>query len=249
MQPQLRDWYLSTMGVVQYRLRGASGASPKHVSAEPGVTREKTSIRDALQGPGATSHHEHGAGGAATLKSLLAGDDKAANGLPEASASAREIPAEKDRDQAEASVAFRLACWRPSEDLLVIDSWPRDPGLESQRLQLLANVLKSIQRKPDQLPAPEFIDWPIGGDASLPAAGAYVTMFVQGRYQQAPFKRLLAMGEDAARCLGRTTGTSAITPPELINGVEVIYTHSLSEMIERPSCKREVWQAIRFLSA
>lgn len=249
MQPESRDWYLSAMGVVQYRLRGSSGAGASGGNHESGIPKEETRLSRGQQ-PVVTGGHKSDDGAAAILKSLVAEKFEALSGSVKTAVPAEETPVEKDRGKPEASVAFRLAYWRPSEDLLVIDSWPRGLGQESQRMQLLANVLKSIRRKPHLLPPPEFIDWPVGGDASLPAASAYLTMFIKGRYQQAPFKWLLAMGEDSATCLGCASGTLETSPaPKLIEGVEVICTYSLTEMIERPACKRDVWQAIRFLSA
>lgn len=248
MASDARDRYLSALGVVQYRLRAASNDRISRQSASLGGVEARVNPSDGT--PGTTLPACEGRADVIPRGDPVMKPARAAVALEDASIStSNSSPRAEDQGHAEISVAFRLACWRLGEDLMVIDSWPRDQGQESQRLQLLGNVLHSIRRKPQQLLAPEFIDWPIRGDTSLAAARAYLTVFVKGRHRQVPFKWLLAMGEDAAMCLGRASAASN-TPsaPVVIGDVEVIYTHSLTEMIESPSRKREVWQAIRFLA-
>lgn len=250
MPSDSRDWYLSTLGVVQYRLRGDSDGrvSGQSENFEGVMARANPSeVTPGPLGPGSGGRANTVPPGSPAIDHA-----RAARALDDASApvpTAISNPEEGKQARTENSVAFRLACWRAGEDLMVIDSWPRGLGAENQRLQLLGNVLKSIQRKPQQLLAPEFIDWPIGGDTSLSAACAYLSVFIKGRYQQAPFRWLLAMGEDAVACLGRANGALPTpSPPTAIEGVDLICTHSLTEMIEAPSRKREVWRAIRCLA-
>ena len=248
MASDARDRYLSTLGVVQYRLRAVSNDRISRQSVSLGGLVAGVNPSDGT--PGTTLLACEGRADIAPRGDPVMKPARAAVALEDAPIStSNSSPRAEDHGLAENSVAFRLACWRVGEDLMLIDSWPRGLGAENQRLQLLGNVLKSIRRKPEQLLAPEFIDWPIRGDTSLAAARAYLTVFVKGRHRQAPFKWLLAMGEDAAMSLGRG-GAASNTPsaPVAIGEIEVIYTHSLTEMIELPSRKREVWRAIRFLA-
>lgn len=260
MEPELRDWYLATLGVVQYRLRSADTAcfaasdaalneQVKAQAAEPvldapddGVIAAQVAVKEATGLPGARQRPPHSVKlPAENEPSASVGSDggelgKAPDGLPEE------------------PVTFRLACWRPSEDLLVIDSWPPGRGQDPQLLQLLMNILRSVRRLPESLKPAEFIDWPIPGDwlmsekRGVAAAQDHVAMFLQGRYEQQPFKWLLAMGDDLHRYLipHQSQRPSAVRQ-RLSCGAEAIFTHSLTNMISAPQCKKDVWAAIRFL--
>ncbi len=252
MEPELRDWYLATLGIVQYRLRSADRTCFAATDAglneqvnldapDDGVGAAQEAIKEATGLPGARQRPPHLVKlPAENEPSASVGSDggelgKAPDGLPE------EL------------VTFRLACWRPSEDLLVIDSWPPGRGQDPQLLQLLMNILRSVRRLPESLKPAEFIDWPIPGDwlmsekRGVAAAQDHVAMFLQGRYEQQPFKWLLAMGDDLHRYLTPDQGQTSAVRQRLSCGAEAIFTHSLTSMISAPQCKKDVWAAIRFL--
>ncbi len=260
MEPELRDWYLATLGIVQYRLRSADttcfpandialnqqvpGQPAKHVleASDDGVKAAQVAIREAPGLPAAIQRPPHSVKlPAENAPPTGAGSDGGAldrtpDGLPEE------------------PVTFRLACWRPSEDLLVIDSWPTGRGQDPQLLQLLMNILRSVRRLPDSLKPAEFIDWPIPGDRQISekrgiaAAQDHVAMFLQGRYEQQSFKWLLAMGDDLRGYLmPHQAQTPSAVRQQLSCGAVAIFTHSLTEMISAPQCKKDVWAAIRFL--
>jgi hypothetical protein len=248
VESELRDWYLSTLGIVQYRTRAKSpvqnlsGTELVEVERKANPARKDNLVRK-----------DNSASVPSSLRDLLEpSKDKQERGEP-GPAPVVQIPVPKVEE--EDTVSFRLACWRPSEDLLVIDSWPMGQDSDNRLSQLLVNILKSIQRRPDTSVQPEFIDWPLGDERSLSAARDHLAMFVQGRYEQKPFKWLLAMGEDVRRCLSsdESKSKSELEPgPEFPNlpldcGAEAIFTHSLSEILARPECKKDVWANIRFL--
>lgn len=270
MEPELRDWYLSTLGVVQYRLRCSSP-----VQAQPGA--EQVNVQSDGGALSTQTLPQRGDGHDSVPTSLrdlfepLEGKQHGKQGSEEANASpAAQPPGNK---LVEETTSFRLACWRPSEDLLVIDSWPVGRDSDNRLTQLLSNILKSVQRKPDTLMQAEFIDWPMGDDRSLSAAQDHLAMFVQGRYEQQSFSWVLAMGQQARNCFARVeqvaesvSGAQLKLQSEhqsapgsdpdaelsrllLDCGAEVVFTHSLSEMIETPECKKDVWAKIRFLSS
>ncbi|RLA45116.1 MAG: hypothetical protein DRR06_08060 [Gammaproteobacteria bacterium] len=259
MESELRDWYLSTLGIVQYRLRSV---------AQTQTDADSQNIQSSNAGQSGNAGLSGNEGSAPLVSQLIA-----ENTTIEVSANRPSLTTELFADQsaevnvqradplaeqthpqslAEAQanlVSFRLACWRPCVDLLVIDSWPVGLDSDDQLSQLLVNILKSIGRVPESFAQPEFVDWPMGSDGSLTAAQDHLAMFLQGRHEKQPFKWLLGMGRDVRSCLenDKQAGTELDSRLLLDCGAEAILTKSLSEMIATPECKKEVWAAIRFL--
>ena len=255
MEEGLRDWYLSTLGIVQYRpwsppvLTGRSisedAAGSDRVQADHVAEQEPSSDPSAADPPTKITPSPQ------SLRELLGEQSnknaqKPSGVFTEAKVQGGETPAPIPAEQ----VSFRLACWRVSDDLMVIDSWPQtEPVDAGAHTLLLSNILRSIQRLPESLPQPEFIDWPAAGEGGWSAAQEHLGMFLGGRYQLQPFNWVLLMGDEAH--LGVAGGqltieTSAVRVP-LDCGGEAICTHSLSDMLARPACKKEVWANIQFL--
>lgn len=244
----MRDWYLSNLGIVRYRLRSAAIGVDKRT--------DQTEVRVGAGDPDAVAESETVSRDAPVMVKMAersAGEDNI-----ESSEVASRMDETELTDQIADSVsgelpgdtiAFRLTCWRPAEDLLIIDS--RKPGTGDDRLiaQLMGNILRSIGRLPGQLDAPELINWPLAGETGLSAAQDLVGMFLLGRYEQQPFTWLLAMGEEIKRCLADSSQVQDVNSNHLrlACGANVVYTCSLSDMIETPAYKQDVWSAIRFL--
>jgi hypothetical protein len=251
MDAELRDWYLSTLGIVQYR-PWSPPAEVRQADSELGNTKniDKQSKVLSTDQTGAIPRELKSEALPQSLKDLVADVvDQSVVSTTTTGVKTRSDSTPLDSANEEA-ISFRLACWRPSEDLLVLDSWPIGQGTDNRRSQLLANILKSIGRRPATLMQPEFIDWPLGPEKSLLAAQDHLSMFIQGRYEQEAFSWVLAMGEDVRSCL-----TQAELAPEkklsrlpLACGAEALVTYSLNEMIETPAYKKDVWAIIRFLA-
>ncbi len=260
----MRDWYLSTMGIVPYRLRGkpiAKGLSEtgqQIPSSDLGRMQGEAQAK-VVPGTDQLARAAYGKAGGIpkSLRQLVteptsgteASGASVSTPLPESLLPLVADTTTGSSVTSDQTVTFRLACWRPSTDLLVIDVWPEGEDSDNRRSQLLGNMLKAVKRKPITLMQPEFFDWPFSNDLSLSGAQESLAMFVQGRYDQQPFEWLLAMGEDIRAYL-----KLVLKNPEqgdarmpLDCGAEVIFTHSLSEMIATPSCKKDVWATIRFL--
>lgn len=234
------------MGIVQYRLRDTAGGQPTSVAEkiEKAVVNDPQAVRKPVSPVVAGEAFDT----AATLPPV---DGRRAINSGSEEPVADQVAAEIN-EQDQTALAFRLACWRPSEDLLVLDWWPPGLGADPQRLQLLANILQAIQRGLDPLPAPEFVDWPLGGNVSRPAAQAHITMFLRGRFEKSPFRYLLALGSDTRDLLGSHDAEGGVKDgveetDRPIKGFEMICTHSLGEMLDDPHCKKNVWAAIRKL--
>ncbi|MBV1932747.1 MAG: hypothetical protein KUG71_13650 [Porticoccaceae bacterium] len=255
MDAELRDWYLSTLGIVQYRPWSPPelvvAADSELGDSELGHAQdiEKKSKVISIDQETATQREPKTAAVPQSLKDLVA-DVVDQSVVSSAETGVKPVLDSTQTDSTpEETTAFRLACWRPSEDLLVLDSWPIGQGADNRRSQLLANILKSIGRRPATLMQPEFIDWPLGPEKSLLAAQDHLSMFIQGRYEQQAFSWVLAMGEDVHSCLtsAELASEKSLSRLPLACGAEALFTYSLSEMIATPAYKKDVWAVIRFL--
>lgn len=257
-----RDWYLSMLGIKQYRQRlpGAplfnAGASQVAAKAEPGssavsgsepvatsgglvkpseIMSSLAGIRETLQGEPVVTPVENSKNGSSDALDRRAADN--AQQTEQSNRVEQIIEQEK--------ISFTLACWQISDEVLVINGFP--PGEQANRaqLELLANIARAIGHLSSSLPAAELIVWPLkpGADASLAGAKTQLSMFLLGRQQVRPYRCLLAMGDEPARLLATDDGASA---PEQ-GSAETIFTPSLQTMLAEPLCKREVWQALHHL--
>ena len=249
MNTQLRSWYLSSLGIVPYISRDAAQVSH---SIEAGTALAEPSLP------------EKPAGKAAARPRVALDFDTTAEGSPKlkssVSTSAEQPPKELPNESGQSSSAveqvapFRLACWQPCDDLLVIDSLEpgEQPGLE--RTQLLSNILVAINRGTDQLGSAELIDWPTspatsGSPPTEDGARALISVFLDIRIKQRGVCWVLLMGESAAAYTGDKQAEFAVGQQrELSGGARAVLTHSLKSLLVNPAGKAETWQAIRFLA-
>ncbi len=226
-----RDWYLAALGIVQYRPRAVATAG----SGDLGDAAVRAPVPAEPRVPMAVSE-------------ALAAPPRPPRVVPTA-------PPQPTAQAAE-TLSFRLACWRPAVDVLVLDALAPRQRPDADRLQLLTNILRAIRRLPDTLPAAEFIDWPPGSaPGTLADAATLLAMFLQGRCQQQPFRWVLAMGEVPAILLA---GQEQLEPSawrqrwgqrvDLDAGATAIFTPGLGDMVADPAIKAVTWAALRFLA-
>lgn len=241
MSSELRNWYLSTLGVTQYIPKGSVSVAD---SVLVDALIEDAVAQTALDKPKPKR-----------IPKLMIDFGEAKPAEPsivvaeKTEAVAIELPA----------VKFRLACWQPVDDLLVIDGLDSGEQPGRERLQLLSNILRAIQRMPDILPQAEMIDWPVsaGGPADEAGARTMLSVFLDARIKQRGVCWVLLMGEVAAAYVGNsevgTTDDSAGTrfivgqQRELSGGAKAILTHSLGDMLSQSKRKADTWQAIQCL--
>ena len=148
MNQQLHNWYLSVLGITQYIPR--ESASVLAASQSPAIKVEAdTSVEPGDQ----QAYSKRKPGPRITIDLNTSETEKPAAPVTVTDSSAIT--------QATPAARFRLACWQPSDDLLVIDSL--EPGEQpgAERTQLLVNILRSIKRMPDTIAQAELIDWPV----------------------------------------------------------------------------------------
>lgn len=254
MTPELRDWYLGTLGIVQYRSRDLEVVElPFHVEVreQPAEVRaipeERTAIaaefpQDRLKAPVMDI--------VAAKTDIVADSGKTAD-LEVAPTSPMPVsPTEATEEEQVAP--FRLWCWQPADELLVLNSVSPGASPLAEEMELLENLLKSIDRAGSSRQPPEFIDWPFPGQNRTDLAGArdMLSVFVDVRIRQRGVLRVLLLGDLAARLLLATEPAGdvpAIGLRELPGGATAAILPSLQDMLQQPHLKCGAWQALREL--
>lgn len=233
MTPELRNWYLSNLGIVQYQAKGEEPVSLSFQapSSGEGVSSVVCSAKE-------------------DVASILKLVDEARNSPSQAT---EESVFESKPASAIEVISFRLACWQPCDDLLVFNQLPTGVNPEPEELQLLSNILRAIGRLPDRLPAPELIDWPMshGGETDESAARSMLSVFLDARITKRGVLWVLLMGEVATKLLSpseRAYSESVGGIEEIAGGAKTIVVRSLQDMLKDPNAKAETWQAIKSLA-
>ncbi len=241
---RLRDWYLAQLGVVPYRQRtrqnraDALGEERQPVISSP-VDNAATLAANSSSAMGPSAMD---AGSGAPLPALTAAKKSVA----------AQGAGDSENVIAKASAApvyrSRIMCWQTAADVLVLNAGTHGQTLEASQAVLLANILRAIKRLPDDLPAPEFIDWPpvTGTPGDIAGARINLTMFLAGRAKVRPFQWVLAMGDGLRELLTPTQDLSQ-NRALLECGATAIFTPGLAVMVADPSSKATTWAAIRFL--
>jgi hypothetical protein len=264
MTPELRNWYLSNLGIVQYVPRGEGPVSLQFHSSQPEeqpqpnasqVKKQVASVLELVKGQ---------------APSVVSPEDRPHIGdiLPEAPEK-KPISTERVRKEALAAgevsapalLHFRLACWHPCDDLLVFN--PLSPGAQPDAVQnnLLSNILRAIGRLPNGLPLPEFIDWPVGNahvsqragmesNADKEGAKAMLSVFLDARIKKHGVLWVLLMGELATELLStndKPYGDILCGMAEITGGAKIVVVRSLQEMLAEPLSKGDTWQALQHL--
>jgi len=261
MTPELRSWYLSTLGIVQYIPKGEESAALPFHSSPSDVSDETTESEKGADTTHTDSSNEafSSSGRKVQVASMLelVGDnaDRTPNlGLDTSDHSINVVDESKPNT---VELKFRLACWHPCDDMLVFNQLVPGEQPNQEQNVLLSNILKAIERLPNDLPAPELLDWPLehtvgeGGDHSESGAKDMLSVFLDTRIRKYGVLWVLLMGEQPSELF------SAENKPyagllghieEIAGGAQIIMVRGLQEMIEEPDLKAETWQTIRHLA-
>lgn len=259
MAAQLRDYYLSNLGITQY--------VPKEfvVVAEEGLPAASTEALLAETEPSKAEPQSRVTDSASTARDIASQLSEPATAKPvvdkaEAVEKAAVEPAsqassqpkpqatvEAEPQSVSADVQFRIASWQPAADLLVFSSLDYGQNPQQDQHQLLTNILRAVKRLASPLREPELHDWPVVPNAPADEAGAKAMFseFLNTKVAHTQAKWVLIMGERAQQYLLAGADQSARLP----SGATVIATSGLDEMLAEPSCKREAWAALQPLVA
>ncbi|MEH6544698.1 MAG: hypothetical protein V7721_12250 [Porticoccaceae bacterium] len=255
----LRSQYLSALGIVQYRPRveGIVGGNEELVEpASVTVNLAKSDLDKLDLDKSGKSKSDKPNLGRQHLSQLTTELDAPASKVADAGIAAEQ--GEVPNPSPSAQLAFRLACWQASDQLLVLDSLEPGERPDARRVTLLGNILKAIGQQPDLLPPTEFLDWPLssGADASLDGARISIHTFLQGRMTLSPFRWVLAMGEAAILSLApevlldnRNTNESSLQGQSfpLFDKVSVLCVPGLAQMLAEPTSKALTWKTLKCL--
>lgn len=261
---ELRNWYLSNLGIVQYVPKGeASVALPFHSSSQSsssdvsgGRVESEKALDSAHDQSGINTDHKTSVASVLELVGDKADIQADIDSHVELDTSDHSITV-VDEPNSSPALSFRLACWHPCDDMLVFNQLiPGEQPDQSQNL-LLSNILKAIGRLPNGLPEPELFDWPIDStvgesvDHSESGAKDMLSVFLDARIRKYGVLWVLLMGEQSSELLSPKDKPY----PELLGhieeiagGAQTIVVRSLQDMLSEPATKSETWQTIRRLA-
>lgn len=249
MSTNLRDWYLDALGVVQYRPRQEGAVDiPFHVEIQP--QPELQPQRKSTSQPRTVNAEE-----------IPPIRDAAQEISPDKTVS-KESPQKVEStpvqpDSAQPIEPFRIACWQQGDDLLVIHALPPGNVPMPEERDLLCNMLRAIDRLVTEMPAADYIDWPLtpGEPSDIQGAKSMLSVFLDTRIRKCGVLRVLLMGELPARLfLPSQTAMAQADFEEVLGKIEdlpggarAIVIPSLQDMLTTVSSKQVAWRALQKL--
>ena len=231
--PQLRDYYLSNLGIVQYVpsefcvVEQAIPATQPAIEEKPAVDKQPPAAQPSLAEKVP-----------ATVQIDVAGPEDTAK--PAA-------PVETAAPEPE--LRFRISYWQLA-DILVFSALDYGQNPPQDQHQLLGNILQAVGRLSAPLSEPELMDWPLvpSAPAGADEARSMFSSFLKARIEQSGARWVLVMGSRAREFLLAGAGPAEGGRVPLTEQCEAVLTPGLDEMLADPACKRTTWQSIRFLS-
>lgn len=149
-------------------------------------------------------------------------------------------------------VRFSLSLWRIEQEILIVDSRNLQLALPTDRL--LYNMLVALGYPTSDFPKAEVIRWPMldsSENQGEDAARDMLQGYFEAQLLKRPVKYLLLMGDEAIKyVLPDIESVEHMNcSPVFIDtwSVIAIRTHSLTELLQKPLLKSEVWHMIQAL--
>lgn len=225
---QVRNQYLKTLGIVQYR--------PRDIIADDVAETIQTEPQASISQPSATQ--------AADIAAVIeAVTDKPIKPVI-AKAKSKSINVEPKVAQ---DLALKFVLWQPSDQLLVVsaidDQLPDQP-----QLSLLKNILRTIDQGLVSLPQFDIVDWPphpsMSGDES--DAREFLSTLINSKLASKPTKTVLFLGDSAQDWFLSDQQKDKVVDGavELSESVTALNIPTLKTMLSQPEIKREAWHII-----
>ncbi|MCV6605423.1 MAG: hypothetical protein OIF34_08965 [Porticoccaceae bacterium] len=223
-----RDYYLKTLGIVQYVPR--EFCVPEAPSQQP-VETQPAAVVEAPK---------------AQLSERKAPSIEIQT--PEAAPSQPARKAETAAAESDEPLRFAMCHWLIA-DTLVFSALDYDQNPPQNQHQLLANILRAIGRLSSPLAEPELVQWPLvatapGGEDE---ARAMFGSLLRGRAEQSNCQLVLVMGQRASQFLlpdeQRAQGSYGFS-----DECQLVVTPGLDEMLSEPARKRDTWQLLQPLA-
>ena len=160
-------------------------------------------------------------------------------------------PAKTETLQPAEDINLKFALWQASEKLLVcssIDDQLPDPA----QILLLDNILLAMGQGDGPLPQMEMVKWPLHANMKGDEAEVrgYLATMLKARIDSKGIELVLLLGDPASQWLLNEQQRGAVSngQVDILGQVTALLVPSLQDMIDKPECKRQTWQTIRYLS-
>ena len=225
---QVRNQYLKTLGIVQYR--------PRDLTAETIQAQPLTNVDT-----GATVS-EPSAAQAAEIASVIEAVTEEPIKPVVAKAKSINVEAEVAHD-----LALKFVLWQPSDQLLVVSAVD-DQLPDPSQISLLKNILRAIDLGIASLPQFDVVNWPphpsMSGDES--DAREFLSTLIKSKLASKPTKTVLFLGDSAQDWFlsGEQKDKVFDGCVELSESVTALSIPTLETLLNKPETKRQAWHTI-----
>jgi len=229
---QVRNQYLKTLGIVQYR--------PRDLTAKDAAGTIQAKTQTALD-TGATVSEP-----SATQVAEIASVMEAVTEEPIKPVITKAKPINIEPKVAQ-DLALKFALWQPSDQLLVVSAVD-DQLPDQSQISLLKNILRAIDRDIASLPQFDVVNWPphpsMSGDES--DAKEFLSTLISSKLASKPTQTLLFLGDSVRDWFLSDEQKEKVVngAVALSNSVTALNIPTLETMLSKPETKREAWHII-----
>ena len=229
---EVRNQYLNTLGIVQYRRRDiAAEDAAETIQAQP-QTNENTSALVA----------ESSAAQVAEIASVI--EAVTEEPVKPVNAKAKSTNVEPEIEH---NLALKFVFWQPSDQLLVVTA--ADDQLPDQsQINLLKNILRAIDQGIASLPQFGIVNWPphpsmSGGESD---AKEFLSTLINSKLASKPTQTLVFLGDSVRDWFLSDEQKEKVTDGAVAfsNSVTALNIPTLETMLSKPETKREAWHII-----
>ena len=229
---QVRNQYLKTLGIVQYRPRDLTADdAAETIQAQP-LTNVDTGAT--VSEPSATQ--------AAEIASVI--EAVTEEPIKPVVAKAKSIIEEAEVAH---DLALKFVLWQPSDQLLVVSAVV-DQLPDPSQISLLKNILRAIDLGIASLPQFDVVNWPphpsMSGDKS--DAKEFLSTLIKSKLASKPTKTVLFLGDSAQDWFLSDQQKDKVVDGcvELSESVTALNIPTLETLLNKPETKRKAWHTI-----
>ena len=229
---QVRNQYLKTLGIVQYRPKDTTAEdAAEAIQAQPQTTVDTGAT---VSEPSATQ--------AAEIASVIEAVTEEPIKPVVAKAKSINVEAEVAHD-----LALKFVLWQPSDQLLVVSAVV-DQLPDPSQISLLKNILRAIDLGIASLPQFDVVNWPphpsLSGDES--DAREFLSTLIKSKLASKPTKTVLFLGDSAQDWFlsGEQKDKVVDGCVELSESVTALSIPTLETLLNKPETKRQAWHTI-----
>ena len=229
---QVRNQYLKTLGIVQYRPRDLTAEdAAETIQAQPLTNVDSGAT---VSEPSATQ--------VAEIASVM----EAVTEEPIEPVITKAKPINIEPKVAQ-DLALKFALWQPSDQLLVVSAVD-DQLPDQSQISLLKNILRAIDRDIASLPQFDVVNWPphpsLSGDES--DAREFLSTLIKSKLASKPTKTVLFLGVSAQDWFLSDEQKDKVVDGcvELSESVTALSIPTLETLLNKPETKRQAWHTI-----